>query len=164
MAITFRDVEEFIRDHNVFPHQVFSLSNLKEDREFGSLFTDSSALEEENKKLKEDIVKEKEEKEKVLKDTKLATAKDRFTESLPKDLTDKQKTFIIGRFKPEIVADLDDDKVKDYIEEEKKQFADTAKLFGVADNSSSGTTDTKNVEDEGDSSPEEEALKLVGVG
>ena len=168
MDVTFRDVQDFIKERNVFPHQLYNADDLKNDREFNQLF----AVNEELKTKNETLIKELDDAKKASTEAeakvKLSSAKDRFEEFIPKDLTAKQKTFILSRFKPEAIAELDDDKIKEYIESEKKDFAETAKLFGVTDSSQSETradgSTTEGTGDGGESTPEEEALKLVGVG
>lgn len=166
MAITFRDVQDFIKERNVFAHQLYKESDLRNDREFAPLFSDS---EEKDKKIT-NLEKQVEEQKKINKDidskAKVALAKDRFDKLAPKDLTTKQKAFIDSRFNPEKVADMSDDEIKEYFENERKDFAETAKLFGVTESAQSGNSEgDENIDtEEGDSSPEEAALKLVGVG
>lgn len=166
MATSFTDVKDFIRDHNVFAHQLYTEKDLRDDREFATIFESGEALKKEN----EELAKKLEESEKTNKEidakAKMAVAKDRFDELVPKDLTKKQKEFIASRFNAELVAGMDDDAIKEHIEKERKVFAETAKLFGVTENQQSGNSDdiVDDDTDEGDSTPEEAALKLVGVG
>jgi len=168
MEVTFRDVQDFIKERNVFPHQLYQAEDLQSDREFSQLFATNDELKNKNDALVKELEEAKKSNAEVESKMKLASAKDRFEEFIPKDLTVKQKTFILSRFKPEIIAEFDDNKIKEYIESEKKDFAETAKLFGVTDASQSGKgtdgSSTEDTGDDGESTPEEEALKLVGVG
>jgi len=168
MEVTFRDVQDFIKERNVFPHQLYNADDLKNDREFNQLFAVNDELKSKNEKLAKELEETKKLSVEAEAKMKLASAKDRFESFVPKDLTAKQKAFILNRFKPEAIADLNDDEVKEYIENEKKDFAETAKLFGVTDSSQSETradgSTTEGAGDGGESTPEEEALKLVGVG
>jgi len=168
MEVTFRDVQDFIKERNVFPHQLYNADDLRNDREFNQLFESSKELEDKNKALQKELEDTKklfgESESKV----KLSTAKERFQSLIPENLTEKQKTFILNRFKPESIVELSDEDVKAYIENEKKDFAETAKLFGVTDSSQSEKSasgiDTGVTGDGGESTPEEQALKIVGVG
>lgn len=166
-VITFQEVISFVKEHNVWPHQLFNVDSLKGDREFGKLFDSNTVLTETNTKLKKELDESKVTVTKLQSDAKEGVAGDRLKELFPKDLTDKQKQFITKRFKPDTLDDLSDDNIKKYIEEGRNDFAETAKLFGVADNKQSGTESTeKEKSDEsgaGESSPETEALKLIGV-
>lgn len=168
-SITFQDVQTFVKEHNVWPHQLFNESHLRGDREFNKVYESNTALELENKKLKDDIEVERKLNIETKKEAQTATAGDRLKELLPKDLTDKQKTYITKGFKPDKLKDLSDDTIKEYIEEGRNDFAEAAKLFGVADSSQSGTGESdgdKNQSDEsgaGESSPVDAALKEIGV-
>ena len=168
-TITFKDVESFVRDHNVWPHQLYTEQDLRSDRNFGVLFDDNSKMKTENESLEKELEKSKKETKKLQKDQQDSVAIDRLKDLMPKDLTDKQKEFITKRFKPEILEDVSDDSLKKYIEEGRNDFAETAKLFGVADDKQSGTgskDDTGNEDKgsgDGDSTPEDKALKLIGV-
>ncbi len=170
--VTFQEVQTFVKEHNVWPHQLYDESQLKGDREFGKLFESNDTLSTEVKKLKEDLDTSKNETKKLSETQQAGVAVDRLKELFPKDLTDKQKTFITTKFKPELLDDLSDDNIKKYIEEGRKDFAETAKLFGVADGKQTGTgtkegkstKDGKSEETEaGESTPDTEALKLIGV-
>ncbi len=170
MEITFRDVVDFIKERNVFPHQLYTAENIKQDKEFGSLYDEISTGKAEVERLEKELEESKKVNTELEGKAKLIIAQEKFDELLPKDLTEKQKAFIVARFTPEQLKDTEEGTIKDYIEGEKKQFAETAKLFGVTDGSQSGNSSGGNGEsdetgnDEGDSTPEEEALKLFGVG
>ncbi|GAH04020.1 unnamed protein product, partial [marine sediment metagenome] len=75
--------------------------------------------------------------------------------------TDKQKTFIKDLFNPEKVEDLTDEGIGKFVEEGKKKFAETAKLFGVKESSSNTKSENKANEEEG--SMEDQALELIGA-
>lgn len=165
-VVTFQEVQTFVKEHNVWPHQLFNEDSLKGDRDFGKLFENNTVLTTENDKLKKELEDSKSETKKLEDSQQASIAEDRLKELMPKDLTDKQKEFISVRFKPENLDGLSDDNLTEYIEEGRKDFAETAKLFGVADGSQSGTgtKDEKSKETgAGESSPDDAALKLIGV-
>lgn len=165
--VTFRDVQDFIKERNVFVHQLYNEQDLKDDREFGSLFTAVAEKDKQIADLEKQIADQKTAVADSEKKAKVATAKDRFDGLVPDDLTAKQKAFIASRFDASTIAELSDDEVKKYIENERKEFAETAKLFGVTESDQSGnggdSDSGDDTGDEGDSSPEEAALKLVGA-
>lgn len=166
MAVTFSEVKDFVKEHNVFPHQLFAEQDLRNDRQFGNVFVEAEASKKEVGTLKAKL----EEQDKAIKkleiETKSSGAKERFEALLAKDMTKKQKDFMLSRFNATEIAVMSDDDLKKYIENERKVFADTAKLFGVTENEQSGKgEDSSNADDaeEGDSTPEDEALKLIGA-
>ena len=167
-VVTFQEVQTFVKEHNVWPHQLFNEGHLKGDHEFSKVFDNNAIVTATNEKLKKELEESKAETKKLQNSQQASVAGDRLKELLPKDLTDKQKEFITKRFKPENLDGLSDDNIKDYIKEGRNDFAETAKLFGVADNEQTGTDD-KNKDDKsdksgaGESTPETEALKLIGV-
>jgi len=167
MEVTFQDVMTFVKEHNVWPHQLFDEDNLKNDRVFSKLFDSNTAMKLENEKLKKELDETKEKVSTLQKETSVALAKEKLKELMPKDLTDKQKTFISNKFDPSSFEEISDETIKKYIEDGRKDFAETAKLFGVADGSQSGTKTTEESTSDdlgaGESSPENDALKLIGV-
>ena len=166
-VITFQDVETFVKEHNVWPHQLYTLDNLKGDREFNKIIDENARLVADTKKLTTELDESKASVAKLEKDGKSIIAADRLKELFPKDLTDKQKQFITSRFKPDTLEDFSDETINKFIEEGRNDFAETAKLFGVANTKQSGTKEKSDESDstsgEGDSTPEDEALKLIGV-
>lgn len=169
MAITFTDVKDFIKERNVFAHQLYTEKDLRDDREFAALFEKNEVATKEIEELTKKLEAAEKANSEIDAKAKMAVAKDRFDALIPKDLTKKQKEFMASRFNAEQIADMDDEAIKEHIENERKVFADTAKLFGVTESEPSGNSDDNIVDeddtgDEGDSTPEEAALKLVGVG
>lgn len=164
VTITFRDVQDFIKERNVFAHQLYSEEDLRNDNQFGKVFKENENLKTKVTDLTKNVEDAKTESEKVSRQSMVSGAKERFEKLLPTDLTDKQKTFMLGRFDAEVIAEMDDAKVNEYIDNERKEFAETAKLFGVTESErSGGDRKSSDTEDEGDLSPEEAALQIVGV-
>lgn len=133
---TFEEVKQFIRDHNVFPRQLFTLDDLKGDREFGPILdtgakavTEKTALETRIKELEKgssDAVRKME----------VDAAKGRFEKLIPEGATDKQKAFYLRRFDAAKMEKLDDAALKAHLENEAKEFAEYAKMLGAAAESS----------------------------
>lgn len=161
--MTFEEVRKAVRDLNIRPWQLFTLDDMKEDRNYGKLFTENSTLKSENERLSKENTEIKDKSKEAIHTADVSTSKNRLEKIMEEGYTDKQKKFIVGRFDPESFEDLSDAKLKEYVENGKKEFADTAKLFGIDETDNNGTGEKK--KDSSGSSeeltPEEEALKLV---
>ena len=161
--MTFEEVKVAIREMNIFPHQLFDMEEIKNDRTFSKIFTENETLKVNNDKLakenKEILDKNKEAIRQV--DISGAEAK---LDTFMKDLTEKQKTFITKQFKPEAMEKLNDEGIKEFIENSKKEFAETAKLFGsgIEENFLKGKGNG-NEESSSSGTMEEQALKELGV-
>ncbi len=163
MPMTFEEIKTAIRDMNVFPWQLFTIEEFKNDRVFGKLFEDNSKLKVENEKLskenKEVLDKSKEAIHKL--DVSKSEVK---LETFMKDLTDKQKIFIKKQFQPEKLENLSDEGLKKFIEDSKKEFAETAKLFGRGtQEDSSKNNDSGSEKTDTSGTMEDKALKELGV-
>jgi hypothetical protein len=131
MATTMEDVKTFIKDHNVFPRQIFNMEDLKNDREFGPVLKegiDAKAELDTTKKKLEEVEKASAES---IRKTAEGSARAQFEKLIPEGATDKQKAFYMKRFDPSKLEKLDDSSLKAHIENEAKEYADYAKTFGV---------------------------------
>ncbi len=156
--VTFDEIKAAVRSMNIFPNQLYTVDDLKNDRVFSAVFTEAESLRNSNTKLKEQNAEIQKKSGEVVHelDVKNATA---LLDTHMKDLTEKQKTFITGRFDPKAIEKLDDDGIKAFIENAKKEFAETAKLFGIE----KIEIRPGGKEDEEPSSMEDQALKELGV-
>ena len=161
VKITFQMVEQGIKEMNIFPWQVFTLDNLKNDKVFGKLFTDNSTLKAENERLAKENTEVKDKSKDAIRKTEIIESNEKLDKLMSEGFTDKQKKFIKDEFNPGNVDDLSDKGIGEYIEKGKKRFAETAKLFGVEETSDNklkpGSDDTK------EGNMEDEALKLIGA-
>ncbi|GAF85362.1 unnamed protein product, partial [marine sediment metagenome] len=158
--MTFEEIKKAIQDMNIHPSQLFNEDDIKNDRELGKVFTENAALKIEKDKHEKDYKKLKTESEEAIKKTEISEASARLDKLMGEDYTDKQKEFIKSRFNPSALEDLSEKKLGEHLEKERKAFADTAKLFGVADESG-GDKDKEKTSEE--LTMEEEALKEMGV-
>lgn len=162
MALTFEEVKKAVREMNIHPWQLFDLDDIKNDRIFSKTFTELESLRNENTTLK----KEKDDIENKSKDAirqlDVSKSKEKLN-TFMEDLTDKQKKFITARFKPENLEDLTDDGIKKFVENTKKEFADTAKLFGEEAVTTTKSGEQTSEEDDASKSMEDKALELMGV-
>lgn len=138
MEIKMEDVKTFIKDHNVFPRQIFSMDDLKNDREFGPVLKegiDAKAELDTTKKKLEEVEKASAE---AIRKTSEATARTQFEKLIPEGATEKQKAFYKKRFDPSKLEKLDDASLKAHVENEAKEYAEYAKTFGVIEEPPAG--------------------------
>lgn len=131
--MTFQEVQAFIREHNVFPRQLFGIDDIRNDRDFGPLLKagdDAKTALEALKVEKGEL--EKKSAEAVRANSEIE-AKDRFAKLIPEGATEKQKAFYLRRFDPKRLEKLDDAALAEYLKKEETEYAETAKLLGVTD-------------------------------
>lgn len=157
---TFHEIKNAVKEINIFPWQLFSLDDLKNDNTFKKIFEENSKIQSENELLKKELEEVKSINEEAIRKSKTMDATNRLSELMAEGFTDKQKTFITKQFDPDKQEDLSDNGLNKFIEKEKINFSETAKLFN-SDNNSIKTGDENKSTD--DLSAEDEALKLIGV-
>lgn len=161
MALTFEEVKSAIRDMNIHPWQLYDLDDIKNDRVFSKAFTELESLRNENEKLKKDNEEIQTKSKEAVRQLDITNAKKQL-DAVMEGLTDKQKTFITKRFNPDSQEDLTEDGLKKFVENAKKEFAETARLFG-AEGETGGKPKSGESEETSSEDMEEEALKLMGV-
>jgi len=159
-TMTLEEIKTAVRTMNIHPWQLFSEEDIKKDREYGKVYTENAALKIEKEKHVKDMEGLKTKSEEAIKKTEISEASAHLDKLMKEGYTDKQKEFIKGRFAPATLDDLSEKNLGEYLEKEKKAFADTAKLFGVAEESGDDK-DKKKISKE--LTIEEEALKEMGV-
>ena len=158
--LTFAQVKQLVKDMNIWPHQLFEKSDFEKDRTFGPLFEENSTLKADNERLSKEFKEIETTSKDVIRKTEVSESRGNLETLMKEGFTDKQKKFILKRFDPETQKDLSDKGLGEFVEAGKKDFAETAKLFGVEDNSN-GNKRPKPPEEENDM--ETEALKLMGA-
>jgi hypothetical protein len=164
--LTFQQVKEAVREMNIHPRQLFTIDDIKDDREFGKEFDQISTLSAENERLTKENADIKKESQDSITKAQRATATTRLDERLVEGYTDKQKSFIKNRFDPEKMEDVTDEALDGFIETAKKDFAETAKLFGVTEEdgaSGDKNKSSKTVDDDVEDDEVKEALKEIGI-
>jgi len=162
-AITFEQVRSAVKSMNIFPHQLYDDDDMRKDNQFSKLYTNESKLSSENERLTKENTEMKDKNKEALRSVDVTNAQSQISEFLKEGLTEKQVKFITDRFKPEEMDDLTEVGINKFIEESKKDFADTAKFFGVAEKVSVGTKPENKDQTDETGSMEDEALKLIGV-
>lgn len=163
---TFQEVQEFIRSHNVFPRQLFTLEDIKQDRDFGPALIAGETAQKRVTELETENGNIKKQSADAVRATEVAAAKGRFEKLIPdgserfggKKATDQQKAFYLKRFDPSKLEKLDDAALNAYIEAEAKEYAEYAKLCGVEGPAQKPTTSAGSGGAAGDD-PVEAALK-----
>lgn len=156
-SMTFQEVKNFIRDNVVYPNQLFTIEDLKNDRVFGATLTAGETAAKRVTELETEVADIKKKSAEAIRATEVAAAKGRFEKLIPEGATEKQKAFYLKRFDPSKLEKLDDDALKTYLDAESKEYAEHAKLFGVED-SGQVTPGAKTVDVSGED-PVDAALK-----
>ncbi len=157
--LSFHDIKDAIKDMNIFPWQIFTPEEMQKDKVFGKLYEDNSILQTENESLKTKYATLETSSKESVRTNNVIKAQTSLDELMKVGYSNKQRIFIKNRFKPETLEKLDEPSLKEHLENEKKVFSDTAKLFGVESStlksSSAGTEEEKTLE--------EQALEILGV-
>ena len=162
--ITFEQVRAAVKSMNIFPHQLFDENDMLKDNQFSKLYDNEFKLTSENERLSKENTEIKDKNKEALRSVDVKNAQSQIKEFLKEGFTEKQSKFITDRFKPESMDDLTETGINKFIEGAKKDFADTAKFFGVAEKAGEGKKPgDPNQETEEAGSMEDEALKLIGV-
>jgi len=161
--MTFEELKRALRDMNVHPWQLFTMEDLKNDKVFGKIFDEKTDLEDKYKALETKHKELETQNTEAMKGLNKTKAKEWLDKELKEGFTDKQKAFIEKRFNPDSLEDITEKTISEYVVNAKKEFSETAKLFGIedaVDNKGNKKNEENNKEDK---TPEEEALELIGV-
>lgn len=137
MEITIQDVQRFVREHNVWAWQLYDIETLKKDREFGDVIKRGLTVDEEIKKVKDGLEKEKKDLEEKItaltRESQKITIKQRLTkliDSQETKLTDKQRQWVEKNLKDDI-PDMTDEGLTKYLTDQMASFKTAASIFGV---------------------------------
>jgi regulator of replication initiation timing len=159
--ITFEMVKQRVHELNIFPWQLYELKDFQEDKHLSKIFTENATLKAENERLSTENKEINDKSKETIRKSELTTAQDKLDKLMTEGFTDKQKQFIKKEFNPEIVEDLSEEGLNKFIDEGKKKFAETAKLFGAE--GSETKPNPKLDENGGNDTPDEAAFKqLIG--
>lgn len=161
--MTFEEVRKAVKDMNILPSQLYVEDDLKNDRVFSKTYSENETLRTENKTIKEEKEKIEKESKDAVRKINVSEARDNLNKKMEEGFTDKQKTFILDDFDPEKMEDLSDTKLTEFIDNGKKKFAETARLFGNTEAGNEDKNKKENEEESEELTPDDEALKLMGV-
>lgn len=144
---SFNDLKPYIKKFNVHPHQIFSLDEIKSDKEFGSVFSENEDLKKQIKDKDEKIDGLEKTKNDLDKQVLLSTAKTRLNNLMTKGdivYTDLQKNRIDKYFEKykDKVEDLTDEGLGKFIKTALEDIKFHSEILGV--DSDSGTPDFSN--------------------
>ncbi len=123
MAITFKDVQDFVKNNNVMPNQLFEVESMKNDRVFGPLL-------DERDKYKTDFDTAAKKIEEFQKKENLSTAKTRLSEIMKEmKLTDPVSKFIEKKFENSMPEDVSDESLKGFVTNQQTDFQEIVSLF-----------------------------------
>lgn len=156
---TFAEIKEAVKNMNIYPHQLFSEDDLKDDRTFGRVFEENTKMKADNERLSKANTEMEAASKSAIRKSEIDTSKGKLDVLMGEGFTERQKNFIKRQFDPEKVEDLTDEGLKKFVEEQKTNFAETAKLFG-AEKDLGKKLDT---DDDDGGTMEEQALKIIGA-
>lgn len=131
----------------IHPAQIFDLSDIENDREFGSLISDKKTAETKFSEMEIKFKALTEETENSKKELIKTTAKTELEKFIPKELTEGQKNFITTRFDAEKLESLDEGILKTHIDNELTAYKDYAKMFGNENSSEVNDNKLELIED-----------------
>lgn len=135
-----------IKDKSVFPNQLFTEDDLRNDRNFSTLFAGKADLEKQIATLTEENNTFKTKVGELESKSLQSDAKDRFTGLLPAGLTDRQKKFIVAKFKPSEITDLTDEGLKQFITKSQDDFKTVAQIFNLEEENTGQTGNENNTD------------------
>jgi len=127
-TIPFQELTEELKRRNTFPHQLYKLEDIKNDRVFSEPFSKLEKLENENKVLIE-------EKQKLTRSQELSTAKTRLDTIIKGLNIDEKKSKLIYDNFNENSVDLSDDALKNYVNSEVDKINKYASIFTTNESS-----------------------------
>lgn len=134
--MTFKEVQQAIKDLNIYPSHIFNEDDLKNDRKFGSMFDKITSLETKNNTLESEMKNMNDEFSKLKRNDNLNTAKTRINKYMKeKALPENIQLFIEKSFEEdkENFDDLSDDGLTKYIDKETKIYQRVMKNLGEED-------------------------------
>lgn len=132
--LTFGQVATWCKDHNVFPSQLFTIDDIKKDREFNVIIENETKLNELIKTNKELETKNSEIQTKLdeaVVATQKSTAESRLEQmGKEQNWTENQKKYILSKTKE--ITNYDDDGLNAFVEKKTKDYKDAAAFFGAS--------------------------------
>ena len=138
--MTFEEVKAAAMRMNIHPSQLYTIDQIRKDREFAPVFDQRDSLEAELKELKEAREADKEKYANLEKDIQRNDAKNRINTFIPAEATDGQKKLIEKRIASKLdkLDDLTDDGLKSFVND---AIEDYNELSGVINPDGSGSGD-----------------------
>lgn len=132
-TVSFSELAGEMKRRNTFPHQLFTLDELKQDKQIIPIIDELDKLRKELTTKDESLKDLEAEKTALSKKIDSVSAKDKIAKILEEDnlvkTTETQRKFIIERFKG--IDDVTDEGIKKYIESEVRECKALIKILGV---------------------------------
>lgn len=150
-TMTLVELKQKVRELNVFPHQLYSLDEIKDDREFGQVYdeikTKETNIQEKEKELTETKTKNTELSRKIQLNSAKGKLKDIYKEL---ELTENMTKFVdeIYEDSKTTIQDLTDEGLKKFVENQKNIFQKATNTIEPQENVNIPTGDTENKETE----------------
>jgi len=145
MEITFKDVEEFVRERKVWPSQLFDIKTVLQDNEFRETFKAKYVSPEDLKRVQDDYEAVKSQLSTYQKKEGRSKGKEALESKLKENTTDAQREWILREWDKSSNSDFSDTGLDKFIQEQSKEYEYIVKKFGAPNKSN-----------EGGKSPEEE--------
>ena len=142
----FEWIQRVIKDKNIFPGQMYTEDDIRNDRKLGTIITDRDDFKTKSENLTKENETQKSKIGELEKTTLKSDAKERFESFLPTGLTLKQKQYIVGRFNPDKLENLSDESLKGFITQSQEDYKEVAKIFNIEDTKEEGSTEFENLE------------------
>lgn len=157
IPVTFEEIKNAVKSMNIFPNQLFTMDDLKNDREFGKVFDQADSLDSKQKEFDDKLKEKEEEIKKLNRSISESNAHSRLEKIMPtfetddKKLTDLQKIFIQKEFDPKNFDDLSDEKITEFVKSSLDKYPEYASIFGnkKEDDSKEGDNSNNNDSDNG---------------
>lgn len=161
--VTFEEVKQWVKDHNVFPRQLFTIDDIKDDREFGKVYSENEALTKDMDTYKNKFEEMEKAGKESMRKAGLSDAKERFEKLIPEGATDRAKAFMKKQFNPDSIEDLSDESLKKIVEQSNKEYSEYAKMFGVEENEPSGGPSGGESKDKKESPVDSAVKEMLGA-
>lgn len=143
-TVSFSELAGEMKRRNTFPHQLFTLDELKQDKQIIPIIDELDKLRKEITDKDKSLKDLEAEKTALSKKIDSVSAKDKIAKILDEDnlvkTTETQRKFIMERFKG--LDDVTDEGIKKYIESEVKECKALIKILGVPEENMAGNVDT----------------------
>lgn len=140
----FAMLEQAIKTRKVYPSQLYTEKDLREDHNFAKAYTELDTLKTKTSAQEKEIEEIKKTTSEATRKAAEGGVKSTLDTLLKEGVTEKQRAWIAGRFNPSALPDISETGLKTFIESEKKEFANAAKLFGVAEGENKETNNEEN--------------------
>lgn len=129
--ITFGIISSWIKDHNVWPSQLFSIDEIKKDREFKNISENENKiidLEKQNNEYQNELKSIQEQYDKIKIEQQKSNISSRIEKiGIEQKWTDRQKKYILSKINE--IKNYDDNGIEEFIKSKTDDYKITAQIF-----------------------------------